>query len=132
MKTSRQSPSLSPEAGKFAPNLPLDGKLFDLFASLLQLAELHGGCVLKSIASDFNAALLRYQNNRTCDRAPDFFINLKQQCQRMMRLPFISDEVRKIFQEYLAYIEQQVTNDNIERKKQTKVTYDEEIFDSYD
>lgn len=50
----------------------------------------------------------------------------------MMRLPFISDEVRKIFQEYLAYIEQQVTNDNIERKKQTNVTYAEEIFESYD
>lgn len=132
VKTSRQSASSSLEAGKFTPNIPLDGKLFDLFASLLQLAELHGRSVLKSIARDFNTTLLRHHDNRIGDRAPDLFITIKQQCQRMIQLRTISEEVRTIFQQHLEYIEQQVGTGRVKRQRESALAHDEEISESCD
>ena len=132
MKTSYQSASSSVEAGNVAPDFPRYGKLFDAFASLLQHAELHGGTLLKKIASDFNVALLRYQNNRTCDQDQNYFINLQKQCQRMIQLQYISNEVREIFQHNLEYIEEHIRNIRVKPQEQTILTYDEDIFESCD
>jgi predicted HD phosphohydrolase len=99
---------------------------------LLQHAELHGGTLVKKIASDFSVALLRYQNNRTCDQDQNYFINIKKQCQRIIQLQNISNEVREIFQHNLEYIEEQIRNSRVKSQKQTILSYDEDIFESCD
>jgi hypothetical protein len=108
------------KAAKIAANFPKDDKFYDFFVLLLDLAQTHGEEVFKGVSHQFFTNLIwRGSGVRTVGKHSPHLLEIKSQCERILRLEDISREVKKVFEKCLNHVDQEL---NWERVS------DEELF----
>jgi hypothetical protein len=104
-------------AAVIASTFPKDKDVIDLFAWLLQIAEPHGEDVFNKVTREFQSTTWQEARIRSIGQPSNFHINIKEQCERILKSKALSRKVRRIFENSLDAMEQAIKN-NLEQDKE--------------